>query len=88
MKKYRDVALNTDAHMEELIELNLDEEDTEIPEDGTELTASEETAADTAVSEKNDTPVEGKEYAEAADSAEDADSEEEAGGDEISRDGE
>ena len=88
MKKYRDVALNTDAHMEELIELNLDEEDTEIPEDGTELTASEETAADTAVSEENDTPVDGKEYAEAADSAEDADSEEEAGGDEISHDGE
>ena len=88
MKKYRDVALNTDAHMEELIELNLDEEDAEIPEDGTELTASEETAADAAVSEENDTPVDGEEYAEAADSAEDADSEEEAGGDEISHDGE
>ena len=34
MKKYRDVALNTDAHMEETIELSMEDEDeaSELPE--------------------------------------------------------
>ena len=47
MKKYRNVALNTDAHMEETIELSMeDEDDTAADAETAEVTAETKTTGD------------------------------------------
>ena len=58
MKKYRDVALNTDAHMEETIELSMEDEDeaSELPEvSDTAEEVQAETAEDEIAEEAQDT---------------------------------